>query len=144
MGNTDAHDDEARAHCTKEVLDRITSSTIGAAIEVHRELGPGLLESAYEACLAHELTIRGHDVQRQLQLPIVYKGVRVDVGVRMDMLVDERVIVELKSAKGLTQVDEAQLLSYLRQSGCRVGLLINFNVPVLTNGIKRMVQGLAE
>jgi len=136
--------DRTGAAGTKEVLDRITSSIIGAAIEVHRELGPGLLESAYEACLAYELTTRGHDVQRQVQLPILYKGVKVDVGFRSDLLIDERLIVELKAAKGLTELDEAQLLSYLKQSGCKVGLLINFNVTVLTNGIKRMVNGLDE
>ena len=128
----------------KGVLDRITSSIIGAAIEVHRELGPGLLESAYEACLAHELTVRGHYVQRQVHLPIVYKNIQVDVGFRADMLIDERVILELKSTAKLTSLDEAQLLSYLRQSGCRVGLLINFNVTVLTSGIKRMVHNLEE
>ena len=121
-----------------EELDRITEDIIGAAIEVHRELGPGLLESTYEACSAYELTQRGLKVERQKPLPVVYKGLKLDIGYRVDLLVEDQVVVELKAVERLEPVPEAQLLSYLRLSGCRVGLL-NFNVKVLKDGIKRLV-----
>jgi GxxExxY protein len=117
----------------------LTEAIIGAAIEVHRALGPGLLESAYEACLAHELLSRGIMVQRQLSLPIVYKGQLVEVGYRIDMLVDDRVVVELKAVDKLIPIHEAQLMTHLRLSGKRVGLLINFNVRRLTAGVQRIV-----
>jgi GxxExxY protein len=117
----------------------LTEAIIGSAIEVHRALGPGLLESAYEACLAHELLSRGIMVQRQLSLPIVYKGQLVEVGYRIDMLVDDRVVVELKAVDKLIPIHEAQLMTHLRLSGKRVGLLINFNVRLLTSGVKRIV-----
>lgn len=113
---------------------------IDAAIKVHTALGPGLLESAYEACLAHELHTRGLRVQRQLPLPISYMGATIEIGYRLDLLVDRAIIVELKSVAKLLPVHEAQLLSYLKLSGCRVGLLINFHVPRLRDGIKRMVN----
>ena len=117
----------------------LTEAIIGAAIEVHRALGPSLLESAYEACLAHELLSRGVMVQRQLSLPIVYKGQLVEVGYRIDMLVDDRVVVELKAVDKLIPIHEAQLMTHLRLSGKRVGLLINFNVRRLTAGVQRIV-----
>jgi len=128
----------------KERVNEITEQVIGAAIQVHRTLGPGLLESAYEACLAFELTKRGLRVDRQKPLPIVYDEVRIDCGYRLDLVVGEQVIVELKSVEKLLPIHEAQLLSYLKLSGCPVGLLINFNVPLLKNGIRRMVVGLKE
>jgi GxxExxY protein len=125
-------------------LREITEGIIGAAIEVHRELGPGLLESAYEACLAYELSRRGFDVLRQVPLPLVYKEVRLDAAYKVDLLVERSVIIEVKAVDKLDPIHEAQLLSYLRLSGCHVGLLINFNVRVLKEGIKRMVHRLPE
>ena len=128
---------------TKE-LNRITESVIGAAMAVHRELGPGLLESAYEACLAFELVERGLTAERQKALPVKYRGVKVDCGYRIDLLAEGKVIIELKAVERLEPIHEAQLLSYLKLSGCKVGLLINFNVKVLKNGIRRLVLGLKE
>jgi GxxExxY protein len=125
-------------------VNSITSSIIGAAIEVHRHLGPGLLESAYEACLAYELCQRGLRLERQKPLPVVYKEVQLDCGYRLDLLVEESVVVELKSVERLDRVHEAQMLSYLRLSGCKVGLLINFNVRMLKDGLKRLVLDLGE
>jgi GxxExxY protein len=120
---------------------QITETVIGAAIAVHRELGPGLLESAYEACLALELAERGLCFERQKEVPLVYRGVKVECGYRVDFLVERQVVVELKAVDGLEPVHEAQLLSYLKLSGSKVGLLINFNVTVLKNGIRRLVLG---
>ncbi|NLF74668.1 MAG: GxxExxY protein [Chloroflexi bacterium] len=122
------------------VLNRVTGTIIGAAIDVHRALGPGLLESAYEACLAYELAERGLKVEQQKPLPLVYKAVRLDCGYRLDLLVDDCIIVEVKSVDALEPVHTAQVLSYLKLSGCRVGLLINFNVQVLKRGIRRLVN----
>ncbi|MEW5956572.1 MAG: GxxExxY protein [Chloroflexota bacterium] len=117
----------------------LTQQIIGAAIEVHQALGPGLLESAYQACLARELTLRGIPYEQEKPLPVEYKGVKLDCGYRLDFLVTGKVIVELKAVDELHPIHEAQLLTYLKLTGCKVGLLINFNVPVLKNGIKRMV-----
>lgn len=128
----------------KDEVDPITHAVIGAAIEVHRQLGPGLLESVYEACLAYELEQRSVPFERQKALPVVYKGQRLDCGYRMDLLVEEKVVVEVKAVEQLTNVHKAQLLSYLKLSGCNVGLLINFNVEVLTKGLRRMVNKLKE
>ena len=127
-----------------ERLNRITEDIIGAAIEVHREIGPGLLESAYEACLAFELSERKRKVVRQVPLPLVYKSVKLDCGYRLDLLVDDLVIVELKAVDALNDVHKAQLLSYLKISGLNVGLLINFNVKMLKQGIVRVVNNLPE
>ena len=127
-----------------EELNRLTESIIGAAIAVHRELGPGLLESAYEACLAFELVDRGLNVEKQKELPVRYRGVLVECGYRLDLLIDGKVIVELKAVEKLQPIHEAQLLSYLKLSGCKVGLLLNFNVRMLRDGLKRMVHGLPE
>ncbi|PWH14990.1 MAG: GxxExxY protein [Anaerolineae bacterium] len=118
-------------------LNLITEKIIGAAIEVHRVLGPGLLESAYEACLIYELTRRGLKVEQQKPLPVVYKDVRLDIGYRLDLLVEDSVIVELKAVEQLLPIHEAQLISYLKLSGYRLGLLINFNVLILKDGIRR-------
>jgi len=128
----------------KELLNRITESIIGAAIEVHRALRPGLLESAYEACLAFELVERGLKVEQQKPLPVVYRDVRLDCGYRLDLLVEEKVIVEIKAVDRLAPIHQAQLLSYLRLSGCKVGLLINFNVKVLKDGIRRVVNSFPD
>ena len=125
-----------------EELNKITDKTIGAAIAVHRALGPGLLESAYESCLIYELNQQGLAVERQKAVPVNYKNVNLDCGYRIDLLVENQVVVELKAVEKLQKIHEAQLLSYLKLSGCKVGLLINFNVEVLKNGIRRLVNNL--
>ena len=117
----------------------LTEKIIAAAIDVHKELGPGLLESAYEECLCYELSQRGCAFQRQVPLPVTYKGVRLDCGYRLDIVVEAKVVLELKSVEELTGLHKAQLLTYLRLSGKKVGLLMNFNVPALKNGIVRLV-----
>ena len=119
--------------------EHLTESIIGAAIDVHRELGPGLLESAYEECLCHELHLRGLRFQRQVELPVTYKGLKLDRGYKLDIVVEEQVVLELKSIEQILPIHQAQLLTYLRLSGKRVGLLINFNVAVLKNGIVRRI-----
>lgn len=119
--------------------EEVARDVVDAAIAVHRALGPGLLESAYEACLAHELERRGRTVLKQIALPLVYEEVRMDVGYRVDLLVDSAVIVEVKAVDALAQVHEAQLLTYLKLAGRRLGFLINFNVVLLKQGMKRMI-----
>ena len=114
-----------------EEINQLTKEIIGAAIEVHRTLGPGLLESAYETCLSFELAESGLNVKRQKPLPVIYKGNRLEAGYRLDLLVEDRVIVEAKAVDQLAPVHQAQLLSYLKLSGCKVGLLINYDVQVL-------------
>jgi GxxExxY protein len=116
----------------------LTGQIIKAAIEVHRALGPGLLESTYQACLAREFSLQGIGFEQEKILPVEYKGVRLDCGYRLDFLVGGKVVVELKAVDEMHPIHEAQLLTYLKLTGCRVGLLINFNVPVLKKGIKRM------
>lgn len=125
-------------------LNEVTRQIIGAAVEVHRALGPGLLESSYETCLALELRERRLRVERQKGLPLVYKAHQIECGFRVDLLVESEVIVELKSVSHVEPIHEAQLLSYLRLSGCRVGLLLNFNVRHMKNGVRRLVNGLPE
>jgi GxxExxY protein len=122
----------------------ISRKIIGAAIEVHKVLGPGLLESAYEMGLEREMKIRGLNVRRQVALPLVYKGEKCDIGYRIDLLVENKVIVEIKSVESLNNVHIAQVLTYLKLSNCKLGLLINFNVPLLKNGIKRLVHKLGQ
>ena len=119
--------------------DPLSKKVIGLAIEIHRGLGPGLLESAYEVCLCYEL--KTHDVpfRRQVPLPVVYKSVRLDCGYRMDIVIDEKLVVELKTVERLLPLHDAQLLTYLKLSGIRKGLLLNFNTPVLKDGIRRLV-----
>lgn len=119
--------------------DILTEQIIGAAIQVHRELGPGLLESAYEACLCYELSLKGLKIERQKTFPLFYKGIKLDAGYRLDIVVDDQVIVEIKTVSELLPVHEAQLLSYLKQIGGGRGLLINFNVKLLKNGIRRLI-----
>jgi GxxExxY protein len=113
--------------------------SIDAALQVHKALGPGLLESAYEHCLAHEISRRGLSVQRQVALPIVYEGEKLDAGYRLDLIVDGSVIVEIKSIDALAPIHEAQVLTYLKLSGLRIGLLMNFNVVLFKHGLKRFV-----
>ncbi len=121
-------------------LNEITEKIIGCAIKVHRALGPGLLESTYEVCLAHELMKSGLDVQKQVALPVVYDGIRLEAGYRIDLLVGHSVIVELKAVDNMHPIHEAQVISYLKLSGKKVGLLINFNVKLLKDGIKRLIN----
>lgn len=129
----------------KERINALTRGIISAAIAVHRELGPGMLESPYEACLAFELIDRGFFVERQKPLPLVYRGQTIDCGFRIDLLIERVVVVEVKAIEQLDRVHLAQVLSYLRLSGCRVGLLINFNVKWLVeDGVKRIVNGFPD
>ena len=123
---------------TEAQRDSLTQKVIGAAIEVHRALGPGLLESAYEECLCYELSTAGLAFRKQVELPVLYKKVKLDCGYRMDIVVSESLVLEIKTVEKLLPIHQAQLLTYLKLSGLRTGLLINFNVPVLKNGIKRM------
>ncbi|HWR50235.1 MAG TPA: GxxExxY protein [Bryobacteraceae bacterium] len=122
----------------------VTHQVIGAAVEVHRSLGPGLLESAYMQCLCRELSLRNVSFRTELRLPVEYKGIRLDCGYRIDMLVEESVVIEAKSVEAILPIYEAQLLTYLRLGGWKIGLLINFNVPVLRDGIRRKVLDLEE
>ena len=126
---------------TKLNSDILSKKIVGAAIEVHRHLGPGLLESAYEQALCYELSIRNIDFERQKQIPAIYKGINLDCGYRLDILVDGLVIVELKAVMQLDPLFEAQLLTYLKISQLWLGMLLNFNVPVMKYGIKRIVNG---
>jgi GxxExxY protein len=119
--------------------EQITERVLGAAIEVHGTLGPGLLESAYEECLAHEFRLRKIEFQKQVALPLSYKGILLDCGYRMDFVVEDAVVVELKCVERILPIHEAQLLTYLRLSRKRVGLLLNFNEPVLRDGIVRRI-----
>jgi GxxExxY protein len=121
-------------------INRITERIIGCAIELHRTLGPGLLESVYEECTSYEITQEELRIRRQVPLPVIYKGVRLDCGYRMDLVVEDLVVVEFKTVEALLPVHEAQLLSYLKLCGKPVGLLINFHVPVLKDGFKRIVN----
>jgi GxxExxY protein len=127
------------AESAKLIDKTLTEQIIGAAIEVHRCLGPGLLESAYEECLCHELHLRGLNFQRQVNLPVIYKGIALDCGYKMDLVVEDRVVVELKCVEALIGVHHAQLLTYLKLSGKRVGLILNFHVSVMRRGIVRRV-----
>lgn len=122
------------------MLNNITEAIIGSAINVHKALGPGLLESAYEACLVHDLAQKGLKFEQQKPLPIVYQGVKLECGYRLDLLVENEVIVEIKSVERLLPIHKAQLMSYLKLSGCKVGLLVNFNIEVLKDGIQRVVN----
>jgi GxxExxY protein len=120
-------------------LEALAKVIVDAAFKVHTTLGPGLLESVYETCLAYELTKRGLKVQRQVVVPVIYDGVQLDTGLRLDLLVEDQVIIELKAVEKMNPVFEAQVLTYLKLSGKRLGFLINFNVPVIRIGIKRVI-----
>ena len=121
------------------IYEELTGELYGAAIEVHRELGPGLLEAAYEKCLCRELQLRELSFATQVSLPVEYKGIKLECGYRMDIVVDEKVIIEIKSVETTLPVHEAQLLTYLKLSKMKVGLLMNFNVPMMKDGIVRRV-----
>jgi len=122
-------------------LDSLTDRILGAAIYVHKQLGPGLLESTYETCLEYELNKRGFRVERQKALPVRYDNIILDQGYRIDLIVDDKVIVELKAVEAITDVHVAQVLTYLKLSGLKVGLLLNFNVALLKKGMRRLVNG---
>ena len=119
---------------SKLLHEALTEQIIGAAIEVHRALGPGLLESAYEECLCHEFHLRGISFERQRALPVEFKNIKLDCGYRLDLVVEDKVILEIKCVEHIVPVHEAQLLTYLKMTGKRVGLILNFNVPVITHG----------
>jgi GxxExxY protein len=123
-------------------INKLTEKVIGACIEVHRNTGPGLLESAYEQCLCRELSMQAIPFQFQLPLPVNYKGMLLDCGYRVDLLIDDQLLIELKSVEKVLPLHEAQLMTYLRLGGWKVGLLINFNVKILTDGIVRRVMGM--
>jgi GxxExxY protein len=125
-------------------LNDLSNTIVGAAIEVHKLVGPGLLESAYEECLCHELVLRGIPFERQKNLPVVYKQRTLDCGYRLDVVVDKLVVVELKSCDKIESIHKAQLLTYLKLSGLPLGLLLNFNVPLMKDGIIRMANGIKE
>ena len=125
-------------------INKLSSKIIGAAIEVHKNLGPGLLESTYEECLCFELTLRGLSFKRQEPLPIVYKGTKLDCGYRLDIIVENAVVIELKACDKIEPIHRAQLLTYLKLSGLNLGLLLNFNTPVMRDGIVRIVNELKE
>ncbi len=120
----------------------LSKRIVGAAIEVHRQLGPGLLESAYEECLAYEFNLQNIPFERQKPVPVIYKGTRVDCGFRLDFLVDGLVVVELKAIEAFAPIHMAQVLTYLKLTGCKLGLLLNFNVDLLRKGIQRVVHNL--
>jgi GxxExxY protein len=120
----------------------IATIVVNACLEVHRELGPGLLESVYESCLAFELKKRGLDIMQQHPLPVIYKEVQMDLGFRLDLWVERKVIIELKAVETLNDIHMAQILTYLKLTNTKLGLLINFNVPLIKNGIKRVVNNL--
>ncbi|MCF6351457.1 MAG: GxxExxY protein [Cyclobacteriaceae bacterium] len=121
---------------------QIATEIVDAALKVHKQLGPGLLESAYEECLTYELIQRDLLVERQKALPLVYEEVKMDIGYRVDLLIEKKVIIELKAVEALNDVHLAQILTYLKLSDCKLGLLINFNVALIKHGIKRVVNGL--
>jgi GxxExxY protein len=120
-------------------LEHVASTIVDAGLKVHRALGPGLLESAYEHCLSHELQARGRTVGRQVLLPITYQGTTLDAGYRVDLMIDRRIIIEIKTVEALTPLHHAQILTYLKLSGCPIGFLMNFHVTLFKQGLKRMV-----
>lgn len=126
----------------RDRLNGITETIIGSAIKIHRTLGPGLLESAYKACLAYELVKRGLVVESEKPVPLIYEEIKLECGYRMDLLVERSIVVEVKSIDALAPIHEAQTLSYLTLSGCKLALLINFNVMLLKDGIRRFVNGM--
>ncbi|MCK4790078.1 MAG: GxxExxY protein [Desulfobacteraceae bacterium] len=125
-------------------INKLSGKIIGAAIEVHKALGPGLLESAYEKCMCHELTLRGLSFECQKPLPVIYKGEKLDCGYRLDIVVEDTIIIELKSCEAIEPIHRAQLLTYLKLSCLTLGLLLNFNVPVMRDGVVRIVNKLKE
>ena len=133
------HEDHKDHQVVTKDVEAIGRHVVDAGLKVHRALGPGLLESAYEHCLAHELQVRGLLVRRQVPMPIVFEGLQLDAGYRLDLLVGDRVVVEVKAVEALSRLHEAQLLTYLKLSSHRLGYLMNFNVPLFKDGLRRVV-----
>jgi GxxExxY protein len=127
---------------SKEEVELVATQLVDSMLAVHRELGPGLLESTYQACLAYELRERGIEVRCEVELPVKYKGLEIEAGYRIDMLVADSIVIENKSVQALVPIHEAQLLTYMKLSGCRLGFLVNWNVPLIKDGIKRIVNKL--
>jgi GxxExxY protein len=127
---------------SKEEIELVAMQLVDSMLAVHRELGPGLLESTYQACLAYELRERGIEVRCEVELPVKYRGLEIEVGYRIDMLVADCIVIENKSVQALVPIHEAQLLTYMKLSGCRLGFLVNWNVPLIKDGIKRIVNKL--
>jgi GxxExxY protein len=127
---------------SKEEIELVATQLVDSMLAVHRELGPGLLESTYQACLAYELRERGIEVRCEVELPVKYKGLEIEAGYRIDMLVADCIVIENKSVQALVPIHEAQLLTYMKLSGCRLGFLVNWNVPLIKDGIKRIVNKL--
>lgn len=127
---------------SKEEIELVATQLVDSMLAVHRELGPGLLESTYQACLAYELRERGIEVRCEVELPVKYKGLDIEAGYRIDMLVADCIVIENKSVQALVPIHEAQLLTYMKLSGCRLGFLVNWNVPLIKDGIKRIVNKL--
>jgi GxxExxY protein len=127
---------------SKEEVELVATQLVDSMLAVHRELGPGLLESTYQACLAYELRERGIEVRYEVELPVKYKGLEIEAGYRIDMLVADSIVIENKSVQALVPIHEAQLLTYMKLSGCRLGFLVNWNVPLIKDGIKRIVNKL--
>jgi GxxExxY protein len=125
-------------------VNTLSNVVIGAAIDVHRTLGPGLLESAYETCLCHELDLRGIEYKKQIQLPVKYKSIQLDCGYRLDILIENKIVIELKSVEKILPIHDAQLLTYLKLGGWQLGMIFNFNVSLLKHGIKRKVLNFSE
>jgi GxxExxY protein len=144
MNNNQSNRGDRGGRRASEERDELTQTIIGSAMEVHRALGPGLLESTYEMCLCRELSIRGIQFERQVPISVAYKGVKLDCGYRADLVVEGPVLVEIKAIDSLLSIHDAQLLSYLKLGGWKIGLLINFNVGLLKHGLRRRVLGLVE
>jgi GxxExxY protein len=125
-------------------INTLSNVVIGAAIDVHKTLGPGLLETAYETCLCHELDLRGIEYKKQIQLPVKYKSIQLDCGYRLDVLVENKIVIELKSIEKILPIHDAQLLTYLKLGGWQLGMVFNFNVSLLKHGIKRKVLNFSE
>jgi len=132
-------DTETQREAIDESLNELSRQVVDAAFQVHKNLGPGLLESVYETCLCHELNKRGVSFQRQTSLPIIYDGLEIEAGLRIDLWIENKLIVELKAVEQLHEVHQAQLMTYMKLTDTRLGLLMNFNVPVIKQGIKRIV-----
>jgi len=125
-------------------INTLSNVVIGAAIDVHKTLGPGLLETAYETCLCHEIDLRGIEYQKQIQLPVKYKSIQLDCGYRLDILVENKIVIELKTVEKILPIHDAQLLTYLKLGGWQLGMIFNFNVSLLKHGIKRKVLNFSE
>lgn len=139
MSNFRLHREDAKARRLDEAVEALGAKVVSAIFQVHQTLGPGLLESVYESCLVHELALHGLCCERQVQMPVRYKDIRVDAGLRLDLVVENRIVLELKAVEQMLAVHQAQLMTYLKLSGHSLGFLVNFNVPLIKDGIKRII-----